>query len=183
MTTPSPALAGRLAEPVNDEDHLRGPATAPVTLVEYGDYQCPYCGTAHPAVQELLRRRPDRVRFVFRHFPLTTVHPFAEAAAEAAEAAGVRQRFWPMHDWLFENQDKLGPAALRLAAHDLGLAPAVLEQEVLGHAYLERIRRDVTSGVRSGVEGTPTFFVNGLRHGGGYGVPQLLAAVDAAVPM
>src|SRR4051812_34785038 len=99
MTTPFRVTTGRLAAPVTDDDHIRGPATAPVTLVEYGDYQCPYCGMAHPITQELLRERPNLVRFVFRHFPLTNVHPFAEVAAETAEAAGAHQRFWQMHDW------------------------------------------------------------------------------------
>lgn len=175
-------MTGRLVEPIHDQDHLRGPLRAPVTLVEFGDYECPSSGAAHPVVQELMRRRPDTVRFVYRHFPLTHVHPYAEPAAEAAEAAGVRQRFWPMHDWLFGHQDQLEPVTMALAARQLGLVPAAVEQEVFGHAYLERIRRDFVSGVRSGVTDTPTFFVNGRRHEGGYALPELLAAIDAAAP-
>jgi protein-disulfide isomerase len=180
MTTPFRTTTGRLAAPVTDEDHIRGPATAPVTLVEYGDYQCPYCGMAHPIVQELLRERPDVVRFVFRHFPLTNVHPFAEVAAETAEAAGARQRFWQMHDWLFEHQDQFDPVHLAAGVEEVGLPVDEVIQEVNDHIYLDRIRRDFVSGARSGVNGTPTFFINGLRHDGGYALPELLAAVDQA---
>src|SRR5205814_1459710 len=106
------AIEGRLAVPVNDNDHLRGPADAPVSLVEYGDYQCPYCGMAYPIVEDLLRQRPDTVRYAYRHFPLTNVHPYAEPAAEAAEAAGARAMFWPAHHWLFQHQDRLDPLYL-----------------------------------------------------------------------
>jgi protein-disulfide isomerase len=182
MTSPSPVLTGRLVEPINDEDHIRGPVAAPVTLLEYGDYECPYCAAAHPVVQEALRLRPDTLRYVYRHFPLTNVHPYAEPAAQAAEAATVRQRFWPMHDWLLVHQDRLDPAGLRTAAEWVGLPPVTLEQEVAGHAHLERIRRDLVGGIRSGVTGTPAFFVNGARLTGGYALPNLLAAVDAAAP-
>jgi protein-disulfide isomerase len=180
MTTPFRATTGRLAAPVTGEDHIRGPATAPVTLVEYGDYQCPYCGMAHPIVQELLRERPNVVRFAFRHFPLTNVHPFAEVAAETAEAAGARQRFWQMHDWLFEHQDQFDPVHLAAGVEEVGLPVDEVIQEVNDHIYLDRIRRDFVSGARSGVNGTPTFFINGLRHDGGYSLPELLVVVDQA---
>src|SRR5215472_10135291 len=109
MTTPLRVMTGRLSVPINEQDHIRGPVQAPVTLLEYGDYQCPYCANAHPIVQSLLRRRSDTVRFAFRHFPLTNVHPYAEIAAETVEAAAVRDRYWQMHDWLFEHQDQFQP--------------------------------------------------------------------------
>jgi protein-disulfide isomerase len=180
VSSPFQVLPGRLAVPVTDEDHILGPATAPVTLVEYGDYQCPYCGMAHPIVHELLQRRPDTVRFVYRHFPLANIHPYAEVAAEAAEAAGARRKFWPMHDWLFQHQDRLDLTYLGLAAGQLGLDADAIMQEISEHRYLGRIRRDLVGGARSGVNGTPTFFVNGIRHDGSYALADLLAAVDEA---
>jgi protein-disulfide isomerase len=180
MTTPLGYATGRLAVPVDDSDHVRGAADASVTVVEYGDYQCPFCGRAHPAVRELLRLRPSTVRLVYRHFPLTNVHPYAEVAAEFAEAAGARQQFWPMHDWLFENQELIEPRSLLRAAEAFGLDVESVEREVTDDRYLDRIRRDFVGGVRSGVNGTPTFFVNGVRHDLGYSVPELLAAVDEA---
>jgi protein-disulfide isomerase len=180
MTTPFRVTTARLAAPINDEDHILGPVTAPVTLVEYGDYQCPYCGMAHPIMKELLRQRPDTVRYVFRHFPLTNIHPYAEVAAETAEAAGRRQRFWQMHDWLFEHQDRLDPVGLAAGIEEVGLPVDEVIGEVNDHIYLDRIRRDFVSGARSGVNGTPTFFVNGVRHDGGYSLPELLTAVDEA---
>jgi protein-disulfide isomerase len=180
MSTPLGYATGRLAVPVDDTDHVRGATDASVTVVEYGDYQCPFCGMAHPAVQELLRLRPSTVRLVYRHFPLTNVHPYAEVAAEFAEAAGARQQFWPMHDWLFENQELIEPQSLLRAAEGLGLNVESVEREVTEDRYLDRIRRDFVGGVRSGVNGTPTFFVNDVRHDLGYSLPELLAAVDEA---
>jgi protein-disulfide isomerase len=178
MTTPLEYLTGRLTAPVSESDHIRGDTEAPVTLVEYGDYQCPYCGQAYPIVEELLRLRPETVRLVFRHFPLTNVHPYAETAAETAEAAGARQRFWPMHDWLFSHQDQIEPASLVRAAAALGMDADAVVRELGDHVYLDRIRTHFVGGVRSGVNGTPTFFVNGLRHEGGYSLAELLADVD-----
>jgi protein-disulfide isomerase len=180
MTTPFTVPPARLVLPVTDDDHIIGPETAPVTLVEYGDYQCPYCGFAYPAVKELLRLRGDVVRFAFRHFPLMEVHPFAELAAETAEAAGVRGRFWQMHDWLFEHQELIDPVHLAQGIADVGLPADEVVDEVNKHVHLDRIQRDFASGVRSGVGGTPTFFVNNFRHEGGYSVPELVDAVDQA---
>jgi protein-disulfide isomerase len=180
MTTPFQMTLGQLTEPVTDDDHIRGPATAPVTLVEYGDYQCPYCGAAHPIVKELLRQRPTEVRMVYRHFPLTNVHQYAELAAEVAEAAGARRQFWQMHDWLFTHQEELSPVTLRLGVEQLGLSVEEIDQELRDHLHLDRIRRDFIGGVRSGVNGTPTFFINGIRHDQGYTLPELLLAVDEA---
>jgi protein-disulfide isomerase len=179
MTTPFRVTGSRLTVPVSESDHIRGPLRAAVTMVEYGDYQCPFCGAAHPIVQALLQQRP-MVRFVYRHFPLTNVHPYAELVAETVEAAGARQRFWPMHDWLFEHQAEIDPVNLILAAAQLGLDADSVEKEVSEHVYLDRIQADFVGGVRSGVNGTPTFFVNGLRHDGGTSLPDLLLAVDEA---
>jgi protein-disulfide isomerase len=151
-----------------------------VTLVEYGDYQCPHCGTVHPVVQELLARRPSTVRFVFRHFPMANVHPYAEVAAEGAEANGTRRKFWGMHDRLFEHQDWLDLTCLQLATRQLGLDADRVMREVNEHVHLDRVNRDMVGGLRSGVTGTPTFFVNGVRHQGSCTLAELLAAVDAA---
>jgi protein-disulfide isomerase len=177
MTTPFVAT-GRLSTPVTDEDHIRGRHDAPVTLVEYGDYQCPYCGAAHPVLQQVLNERPDRVRMVYRHFPLSNVHPHAEFAAQLAEAAGRRHRFWPMHDWLFEHQERIAPAIAPLACAEVGVDADAVEREVREQVHMDVIRRDFLGGVRSGVNGTPTFYLNGVRHDGGYTLADLLAAVD-----
>ena len=180
MTTPLRVTTGRLSVPVTGRDHIRGPVSAPVTLLEYGDYQCRYCADAHPAVRDLLEQRPDGVRFVFRHFPLTNVHACAELAAETVEAAACRDRFWQMHDWLFEHREAFEPGHVGVAAQQLGLPPDAIDREVEEHLYLDRIQRDFAGGIRSGVGGTPTFYVNDSRHDGGYTLPELLAAVDAA---
>src|SRR5262249_33837666 len=118
-TTPFHIETGRLVEAITEDDHVRGPDSAPVTLVEYGDYQCPFCGRAYPLVEALLRERADSLRFVFRHFPLVDIHPYAENAAEFAEAAGARGQFWRAHDWLFTHQSQLDPGHLRTAAAEI----------------------------------------------------------------
>jgi protein-disulfide isomerase len=167
----------RLTVPVSERDHVLGPATAPVTLVEYGDYECPYCGAAHGAVDQVRQALGNDLRFVYRHFPLSQIHPHAYQAAEAAEAAGAQGRFWEMHDLLFDNQDRLGVRDLIGYAGALDLDLEQFVTDLRGHAYAGRLREDFLSGVRSGVNGTPTFFVNGLRHDGGYDVESLLDAV------
>jgi protein-disulfide isomerase len=174
--------APRLVLPVGPRDHIRGPKDAPVTLVEYGDYQCPYCGAAHPAVKELLSLEPGAVRFVFRHFPITTLHPLAEPAAEAAEAAGAQRKFWQMHDWIFEHQDTIATDDLLAAAAELGLDVERFAADVTAHRHEPKIREDFMSGVRSGVNGTPTFFINGTRHDGGFDLQSLVDAIEAAAP-
>ena len=170
----------RLTVPVNERDHVLGPQIASVTLVEYGDYECPFCRAAHVAMKELLRMAGDDVQYVFRHFPLSQIHPYALQAAEAAEAAGVQGKFWEMHDLLFSNQDRLGPADLLGYAQALGLDLERFALEIDQHVHQPRIRQDFMSGIRSGVNGTPTFFVNGVRHNGGYDLESLLAAVSAS---
>jgi protein-disulfide isomerase len=171
----------RLTVPVTDRDHVIGPATAPVTLVEYGDYECPFCGAAHPVTKQLVRLLGDDLRFAFRHFPLTQIHPLAALAAEAAEAAGAQGRFWEMHDLLFENQPRLARQDLLGYARLLGLDVDRFALELERHVHRPRVREDFLSGVRSGVNGTPTFFVNGVRHNGGWDLESMLATIRASV--
>ena len=166
--------------PVDPErDHIRGPAEAPVTLVEYGDFQCPYCGRAEPVVRELLADFGD-LRYVWRHLPLSDVHPNAQIAAEAAEAAAAQGRFWEMHDLLLAHQDALRPPDLARYAEELGLDVDRFTDELRRHAWSGRVAEDVDSADLSTVSGTPTFFVNGIRHQGAYDVETLSAAVRAA---
>ncbi|WP_433386855.1 DsbA family protein [Micromonospora sp. KLBMP9576] len=181
MTTPLQVTA-RLRTPVTGHDHARGPADAPVTIVEYADFQCRFCGAAYANLRELLRQRADTVRLVYRHFPITNLHPYAEQAAETAEAAGGRGAFWPMHDWLYEHQDQLDPVHLSLGVEQLGLPGDEVTAEVRRQAHGDRVRHDFVGGIRSGVDATPTLFVNGERLDGDYDVADLLAAVDAATP-
>jgi protein-disulfide isomerase len=169
------ALAVPVAE---DRDHIQGPADAAVTLVEYGDYECPYCGAAYPIVKEVQARLGERLRFVFRNFPITTSHPHAEQAAEAAEAAAAQARFWEMHDLLYENQERLADEDLRAYAKSIGLDVERFDKELAEDVHAARVREDFMSGVRSGVNGTPTFYINGVRHDDAYDVDTLLAALS-----
>jgi len=150
-----------LRPPINERDHVAGAADAPITLVEFGDYECPFCGRAEGVIRALRQQLGGRMRFVFRNFPIVPIHSHAVLAAEAAEAAGAQGQFWPMHDLLFDNQDALE-------------APNLVE-------YANRVGLDVQSGAESGVAGTPTFFINGQRHEGGYDFDSLFAAISAAV--
>jgi protein-disulfide isomerase len=159
---------GELTPPVSALDHAAGPDDAPVTLVEYGDYECPYCGMAHPIVKAAQRELGSQLRFVFRHFPLAEAHPHARVAAQAAEAAAAQGRFWEMHDMLFEHQDALEPEDLVGYAKSLGLDTARFARDLEAGTYAKRVRDDFRNGVRSGVNGTPTFFVNGVRYNGSW---------------
>jgi protein-disulfide isomerase len=172
------STTARLAPPVSDRDHLRGPADALVTLLEYGDYECPYCGRAYYVIHELMKLAGDDFRFAFRNFPLVEVHPHAEHAAEAAEAAGAQGKFWRMHDTLFEHQNALEDADLIRYATALRLEVKRFRQELAEHVYAGRVLEDFNSGVQSGVTGTPTFFINGLRYEGPHDVESLLAAIE-----
>lgn len=163
--------------PMAHRDHLQGPIDAPIALVEYGDYECPYCGEAYPVVKAIQQRLGDRLCFAFRNFPLTNMHPYAEHAAEAAEAAGEQRSFWEMHDVLFENQDALADENLAQYAATLGLDARRLLNEVLTGRHAERVREDFRSGARGGVNGTPTFFINGVRYEGALEGDALLAAL------
>ena len=167
-----------LTVPVSDErDHVQGTADAPVTLVEYGDYECPYCGAAYPIIKEVQARLGERLRFVFRNFPISTSHPHAEQAAEAAEAAGAQGKFWDMHDALFAHQHALEEADLLRYAQDLTLDMEQFERELMGHSHSQRIVWDVKSGLASGVQGTPTLFLNGELLTEGYDEATLRAAL------
>jgi Na+/H+ antiporter NhaA len=170
-----------LAEDVDPErDHARGSPDAPVTLVEYGDYECPYCGVAEEAIRELLESFGDDLRYVWRHLPLNDVHRSAQMAAEAAEAAAAQGAFWPMHDLLIANQEELHPRDLDRYAAQLGLDRDRFWDDIRRHVHVPRIADDVASADASGVAGTPTFFINGRRHHGAYDVATLTEAVRAA---
>lgn len=170
-----------LSAPVTAVDHQLGPDHAHVTLVEYGDFECPNCKQAAPAVKLLLERFPERVRLVFRHFPLVEVHPHAMAAAEGAECAGAQGKFWPMHDLLFENQLHLKPNQIHGYAERLGVDMTRYAAELDDHVYLQRIREHQQSANSSGVRGTPTFFVNGRLQDVSFGMQALFTAVEAAL--
>jgi formate-nitrite transporter family protein len=158
----------RLTPPVSERDHVAGPDDAPVTLVEYGDYECPYCGMAYPIVKAVQRALGSRLRLVFRNFPLAEIHPHARHAAQAAEAAAAQGKFWEMHDMLFEHQQALEDADLVRYAEILELDTDQIARELEAGTYAKRVRDDFRSGVRSGVNGTPTFFVNGERYEGSW---------------
>ena len=165
-------------EPLDDAvDHVRG-GSAGRLIVEYGDYECPYSRRAFREIQQVERRLREGVRFAFRHFPLTEIHPHALAAAAAAEAAALQGRFWKMHELLFHRQSALEDDDLRLYAEELELDVALFDSDRAGAAVLERVRRDVESGMASGeVQGTPTLFIDGVVHRGGYGAATLLEAL------
>ena len=173
--------AFELAVPVSAVDHLLGPGHAFVTMVEYGDFECPNCKQAAPAIKLLLERFAGRLRLVFRHFPLEEVHPHALHAAQAAEAAGGQGKFWPMHDLLFENQRHLKLPQLHSYAERVELDMARYIGEMDDDVYLQRIREHIDGGVKSGVRGTPTFFINGMRHDASYGLQSLVEGVEAAL--
>jgi protein-disulfide isomerase len=165
--------------PVTSADHIQGDRHARVTLVEYGDYECPACGLAYPTVKAVQKHFGKRLRFVFRNFPLTQVHRHAESAAETAEFAGAHGRFWEMHDGLYENQDALGLPLYLTLAEALGLSGEALSQALENGTFRTRVRNDFMGGLRSGVNGTPTFFINGRRHDAPHGFEDLIAAIDA----
>ena len=161
-----------LTPPVGERDHIAGPDAAPVTLVEYGDYECPYCGMAYPIVKSMQRAMGEQLRFVFRNFPLRDSHPHADHAAEAAEAAATVGKFWEMHDLLYENQEQLDDRNLLRYGQQVGLDAESLARDLDEGTYAKRVREDFRSGVVSGVNGTPTFFVNGERYDGGWNDQQ-----------
>jgi protein-disulfide isomerase len=160
--------APKLVVPVDpSRDHVQGDPKAIFTLVEYGDYQCPFCGAAYPEVKRVQKELGSKLRFVFRNFPLTNVHEYAMVAAEMAEAASAQGKFWEMHDFLYEHQGTLRDQGVALGyARKLGLDTQKFEREISQHLYQKRIKDDFMGGVKSGVNGTPTFYVNGVRHDG-----------------
>ena len=172
-----------LKTPITPRDHIKGDPDAPVILVEYGDYQCPYCAMAQPVIRELLRSFSTDLALVFRHFPLTEVHPMAPIAAQAAEFAGAHNAFWGMHEALFANQPQLSLPVIFGIAGALGLSQAELQEALDAGTYLQKVRDDFMGGVRSGVNGTPCFFVNGLRYDGAHSFGELAAAIAAVRPI
>jgi protein-disulfide isomerase len=167
-----------LTRPVSARDHAEGPAGAPLTLVEYGDYQCPYCGAAYPVVKRVQKTLGKKLRFVFRNFPLTQAHPYALIAAEAAEAAALQGRFWEMHDLLYEQQSFLEPDIIPSWAERIGLDLDKFRSDIRKDVVERRLQEDRQSGIRSGVNGTPTFFINGTRYDGSPDYGSLLAALE-----
>jgi protein-disulfide isomerase len=182
--TSTESTGSKLALAVSDSrDHILGPQTAAVTLVEYGDYECPYCGRAYGILKQLLKKSGDTVRLVFRNFPLTQIHPHAQRAAEAAEAAAEQNKFWGMHDALYENQEALEDEDILSYADRLGLDMERFQMGLDHGNYSKRIQEDFLSGVRSGVNGTPTFFINGLRHDGAWDPESLTEAIGQIAPV
>ncbi len=178
MLKPPPAPS--LKPPLSERDHIAGRADAPIEFVEYGDFECPHCGRAAGIINEIRSTLGDRLRFAYRHFPLAKMHPYARLAAQASEAAAAQGKFWEMHDILFQHGEELEPASLVEYAEAIGLDIPRFESELAAEKYAARVQEDLASGVRSGVNGTPTFFINGKRHNGGYDYESLMGALDEA---
>ena len=170
----------RLTVAVSERDHIKGKPGAPVTMVEYGDFECPFCGEAYYLVEQLLQDIGKEIRFVFRNFPLSQIHPHALAAAYAAEAAALQDSFWEMHSTLFEHQDALQDHHLVSYAYELRLDVERFIRDMASSSVRQKVQDDFWSGIRSGVNGTPTFFINGIRHNGSYDYGSLRAAVEQA---
>src|SRR5215467_8314170 len=169
-----------LAVPVSEQDHSQGPVTAAVTLVQYGDYECRYTRLSTHVVQALQQELGDQLRFIYRNFPLTAIHPHALRTALAAEAAAAQGKFWQMHDYIFHHQHTLEDADLEQFAEAVGLDMQQYARAMAERSSLARIEEDVEGGERSGVQGTPTFFINGVLYRGSWGQDALLAALEAA---
>ena len=163
-----------LTLPVGQRDHIEGLNTAPVTLVEYGDYECPYCGDAYPIIKQVQKNLGNKLRFIFRNFPITQIHPHAQHAAEAAEVAAAQNKFWEMHDYLYEHQQALDDNHLEKYASRLGLDITQFNLDMASHVHAQRVREDFLSGVHGGVNGTPTFYINGIRYNGSWNLETLL---------
>ena len=176
-----PQQGVRLSVPVGEKDHAQGPGDAAVTLVEYGDYECEYCGAAYPVVKEVQKRMGAKLRFVFRNFPLNTIHEHAGVAAQAAEAAAAQGKFWEMHDILYENQKELAGADLNGYALKIGLEIYRFEADMSGERFAKKVRDDFRGGLKSGVNGTPTFFINDVRYEGEKTVEGLTDVIEAAM--
>jgi len=170
----------RLVVPVSERDHIQGPATAAVTLVQYGDYECPYTRQSTTVVRAIQPQLGDQLRFVFRNFPLTDIHPHALHAAFAAEAAAAQGKFWEMHDYIFHHQHTLEDSDLEQFAEAVGLDMQQFARDMAERPYINRIEEDLQSGIRSGVRGTPTFFINGVLYPGSWEQEPLLAAIEEA---
>ena len=167
-----------LKVPVSASDHIQGEESAAITLVEYGDYECPHCGAAYPIVKEVQERFGKKLRFVFRNFPLVQVHPHAQSAAETAEFAAAHGKFWEMHDAIFENQRRLSVDFFIELGVELGLKGPALSKALKSEQYAEKVRTDFMGGVRSGVNGTPTFFINNHRHDAPFDFEDLVEGIE-----
>lgn len=169
-----------LTVPVNDHDHSIGRADAPITLLEYGDFECDSCLRAYPIVKRIREHFGDDLRFVWRNFPIVETHPHAERAAEVAESAAAQGKFWQMHDTLFERQPEFEDPQLKMYAKEVGLDLEKVDKDLAERTYLQHIRQDYQTGLDSGVAGTPTFFINGQRHEGFFRYEDLVAAIERA---
>ena len=169
-----------LTVPVNENDHVEGSENAGVTLVEYGDYECPHCGTAYSIVKKIQKKMGNKLRVVFRNFPLKQSHPHALHAAEAAEIAAQNGKFWEMHDMLFENQNDLDDESLKSYADKIGLDAGKFAKDLENGKFEEKVNEDFMSGVESGVNGTPSFFINGVRFNGSFDYENLIEALENA---
>lgn len=170
-----------LKVPVTPDDHIQGDDTALITLVEYGDYECPFCGSAYPIIKHIQKHFGKQLRFVFRNFPLTELHSHAEVAAETAEFAATYGRFWEMHDLIYENQEQLGMPMLLKLAETLNLSETDLKHTIVNKTFAPKIKKDFLGGVRSGVNGTPTFFINDQRYNGPFEFDDLVAAIESVL--
>ena len=170
-----------LTLPVSERDHSQGMDNVPITLVEYGDYECPYCGQAYPIIKNIQKILGSQLRFVFRNFPISQIHPHALSAAEAAEAADSQHKFWIMHDYLYEHQDRLDDDDLVQYASTLGLDLDRFSKEIAEHIHAARVREDFMNGIRSGVNGTPTFYINDIRYDDSWDEETLLASLKQAI--
>lgn len=178
-TVTSKTATPDLTIPVSASDHSQGADDAPITLVEYGDYECPTCGAAYQIVKKVQKKMGDKLKFIFRNFPLAQVHPHAEHAAEAAESADAQGKFWEMHDRLFENQNALDDESLSDYAGEIGLDDKKFTEDLRNERFEKRIRADFAGGIESGVNGTPTFFINGTRYDDALDYESLLAALES----
>jgi protein-disulfide isomerase len=169
-----------LDPPLGARDHVEGPADAPLELVMYGDFQCPFCNAAQPILRRVRDRLDGRLRFAFRHFPLTEVHPDAQRAAEASEAAAAQGAFWRMHDALYAARGVLGLDAVLAAARSVGIDVERVRAELAEGVHAARVEEDLRSGRAAGITGTPGFFVNGVRHDGDYDAQSLIAALEGS---
>jgi protein-disulfide isomerase len=166
-----------LKPPVSDQDHIRGTLSSPVILLEFGDFECPHCAAAHSILKKLEMNLQNRMAFVFRHLPLAQVHEYARTAAISSEAAGRQGKFWEMHDLIFENQSKLSTVYLLRMAESLGLDMKTFQKDTYDVKLAEKVDADFESGVLSGVNGTPSFFINGIKYDGAYDLESMTAAV------
>jgi protein-disulfide isomerase len=170
-----------LSRPINERDHIQGEESAIVTLLMYGAYECPHCVEGNKVVKEIQQRLGEQLRFAFRHFPRTNVHPHAEAAAEVAEAAGEQNKFWEMHDKLFENYNRLDGDHLIGYAQELALDMEQFDRAITGRVYVGKVREDLQSGIESGVKWTPTYFINGVKHNSSGEFDALLATIESYI--